>query len=268
MSDPETSFRTALYERVADQHPDYARISAGAISAGSRIRRRRRITVTVGAAAAVGAFAAGGFGLSQLLTTTAVDQAPLGAAGAPSASASPSTAPLASGQSLDLGEGVTGQVVTNGEAQTMDITIQAASARPGAGTGFTIVLSGPAGPVEQTWSNGTVLEDYPGATLATEGAREGLLDSVPVEQPAGWTCEWYLLDDKASCTSEDGGVAGLTIRPAEEYQEWSTNPDKAGPGSGAYLTEVHGDIFISVQGGQGTTDAELESLAGSLRWLG
>lgn len=103
MNDPENSFRTALQERVADQHPDYARISAGAISAGSRIRRRRLITVTVGAAAAVGAFAAGGLGLSQLLTTTAVDRAPLDAAGAPSAS----TAPLASGQSLYLGDEVT-----------------------------------------------------------------------------------------------------------------------------------------------------------------
>lgn len=266
MNDPETSFRTALQERVADQHPDSARISAGAISAGSRIRRRRRITVTVGAAAAVGGFAAGGLELSQLLSTTAVDQAPLGAAGAPSASTSPSAAPLASGQSLDLGNGVTGQVVTNDEAKTMVITIQAASARAGAGTGFTIVLSGPAGTVEQTWSNGTVLEDYPGATIATEGAREGLVDKVPVARPDGWACEWYLIDDKASCTSEDGGVAGLVIRPADDYQVWSTSPDKAGPGSGSYITPVHGDIFISAQSGEGTTDAELEALAGSLRW--
>ena len=266
MNDPETSFRTALHEQVADQHPDYARISAGAISAGSRIRRRRRITVTAGAAAAVGAFAAGGLGLSQLLTTTAVDQAPLGAAGAPSASASPSTAPLVSGQRLDLGDGVTGVVVTNDEAKTMDITVQAVSGLAGNGTGFTVVLSGTAGAVEQTWSNGTLLEDYPGVRIATEGAREGLVDKVPVEQPAGWTCEWYLIDDGASCTSEDGGVAGLVIRPAEDYQVWSASPDKAGPGSGAYLTEVHGDIFISVQSGEGTTDAELEALASSLRW--
>ena len=266
MNDPETSFRTALHERVADQHPDYARISAGAISAGSRIRRRRRITVTVGAAAAVGAFAAGGLGLSQLLTTTAVDQTPLGAAGAPSASASPSTAPLASGQSLDLGNGVTGQVVTNDEAKTMDITIQAVSGLGGAGTGFTIVLSGPAGAVEQKWSNDTLLEDYPGVRIATEGTRKGLVDKVPVKQPPGWTCEWSLIDDKASCTSEDGGVAGLVIRPAEDYPDWSKSPDKAGPGSGSYITPVHGDIFISVQSGEGDTDAELEALASSLRW--
>lgn len=264
MNDLETSFRTALHERVADQHPDYARISAGAISAGSRIRRRRRITGAVGAAAAVGAFTAGGLGLSQLLTTTAVDQAPLGAAGAPSASAS--TPPLASGQRLDVGDGVTGQVVTNDKAKTMDITVQAVSGLRGAGTGFTIVLSGPAGAVEQKWSNETLLEDYPGVRIATEGARKGLVDKVPVKQPPGWTCEWSLIDDKASCTSEDGGMAGLVIRSAEDYQVWSTSPDKAGPGSGSYITPVHGDIFISVQSGEGTTDAELEALASSLRW--
>ena len=266
MNDPETTFRTALHERVADQHPDYARLSAGAISAGSRIRRRRRVAVTVGAAAAVGAFAAGGLGLSQLLGTTAVDDAPLGAASAPSASASPSAATLAAGQSLDLGNGVTGQVVTNDEAKTMDITIRAASARSGAGTGLTIVLTGQVGAVEQVWSNGTLLDDYPGVTLATDGLQQGLVEAAPVEQPEGWTCEWYLIDNKASCTAEDGGVAGLLIRPAEDYPEWSKSPDKAGPGSGSYITPVHGDIFISVQGGEGTTDAELEALANSLRW--
>ncbi|MFD7073845.1 hypothetical protein ACFV9G_06505 [Nocardioides sp. NPDC059952] len=275
MDSPETSIRTALHERVADQHPDYAGLSAGAISAGSRIRRRRRIAVTVGAAAAVGAFAAGGIGLSQLLSTTAVDQSPLGAAGAPSASASPSTAPLSAGQRLDLDAGVTGLVVTNAEAETMQITVQAQSTAqaapgesPGVGIGLTIVLSGPADAVEQMWSNGPLLEDYPGITLATEGLPHGLLDAAPVKQPAGWTCEWYLIDDKASCTSEDGGVAGLVIRPAKVFAKWSADPDKAGPGSGAYLTEVHGDIFISVHGGQGTTDAELQALAGSLRWVG
>ncbi|MFI5625173.1 hypothetical protein ACIA03_17035 [Nocardioides sp. NPDC051685] len=264
MNEPETSFRTALHERVGDQHPDYARISAGAISAGSRIRRRRRVAVTVGAAAAVGAFTAGGIGLSQLLATTAVDEAPLGAAGAPSAS--PSAAPLAAGQSLDLGEGVIGQVVTNDEAKTMDITIRTASARSGAGTGFTIVLTGQAGEVEQVWSNGTLLEDYPGVTLATDGLRQGLVEAAPVEQPAGWNCEWYLTDDKATCTAEDGGVAGLVIRPAKDYPDWSKSADKAGPGSGSYITPLHGDIFISVQSGEGTTDAELEALASSLRW--
>ena len=266
MNDPETSFRTALRDRVGDQHPDYARLSAGAISAGSRIRRRRRLAVTVGVAAGVGAFTAGGVGLSDLLATTAVDDAPLGAASAPSASASPSTATLAAGQSLDLGNGVTGQVVTNDEAKTMDITIRTASARSGSGTGLTIVLTGQAAAVEQVWSNGTLLEDYLGVTIATDGLRQGLVEAAPVEQPEGWTCEWYLIDNKASCTAEDGGVAGLVIRPAEDYPDWSKSPEKAGPGSGSYITPVHGDIFISVQSGEGTTDAELGALANSLRW--
>lgn len=263
MNDPETSFRTALHERVADQHPDYARISAGAISAGSRIRRRRRLAVTIGTAAAFGAFAAGGLGLSQLLTTTAVDESPLGAAGAPSAS----PAPLVSGQKMDLGNGVTGLVVTNAEADTMEITIQSTSSIPGPGTGFTVILSGPEHAVQDYWAAGFPIgQEYTGLQFATEGLPHGLVATVPVEVPAGWDCEWYLIDDKASCTSQDGGVAGLVIRPAKDHQEWSTNPDEAGPDSGSYITPVHGDIFISVQSGEGTTDAELEALASSLRW--
>lgn len=265
MSDPENDLTTALRDRVADEHPDFVRLTAGAIGEGARIRRRRRITASLGATAAVGAFAAGGLGLSQLLATpTAVDQAPIGAAGAPSASA----AALTPGQNLDLGKGVTGLVVTAAEAKTMDITTQTESRSPGTGTGFTIVLSGPPDAVDQVWSGGTLVEDYPGIKIATAGAPHGLVDTEPVKAPAGWTCEWYLVDDKASCSSTDGGVATLVIRPAADYQEWSTSSDKAGPGSGSYLTQVHGDVFISVQSGQGTTDAELESLAGSLEWVG
>ncbi len=264
MNDPETSFRTALHERVADQHPDYARLSAAAISAGSRIRRRRRVAVTVGTAAAVGAFAAGGIGLSQLLSTTAVDQAPLGAAGAPSAS----PAALVPGQKIDLGDGLTGLVVTNAEAETMEITIQSSSSITGSGTGFTMVVSGPEQAVQDYWADGfPISQEYIGLRMATEGLPHWLVSTLPVEVPTGWTCEWSLIDDGASCRSQDGGVAALVIRPAKDYEAWSSSADKGGPGSGAYVTDVHGEIFISVQSGRGTTDAELENLARSLTWV-
>jgi hypothetical protein len=270
MNDPENSLRTALHERVADQHPDYARLSAGAIRGGSRIRRRRRVIVAAGAAAAVGAFAAGGLGLSQILSTTAVEEPPLGAANAPSAPASASVpaGELVAGQTVDLGNDLTGLVVTNKEADGMEITIQGGSMLTGPGTGLTMILSGPEQAVQEYWSAGFPIgEDYPGLRFATEGLRQGLVESVPVEVPAGWTCKWFLIDDSASCTSQDGGVAALVIRPAEDYEVWSTSPDKGGPGSGAYVTDLHGDIFISVQSGRGTTDAELEKLATSLTWV-
>ncbi|GGU32276.1 hypothetical protein [Nocardioides albus] len=268
MSDPQFDLSTALRDRVADEHPDVVRLTADAIAEGSRLRRRRHVVVTAGAAAAVGAFVAGGLGLSQLLATTAVDEASLGAASAPSTSASASAGALATGQTVDLGNGLTGLVVTNAEADTMDITIQGASMLTGPGTGFTMIVSGPEQAVQDYWSAGFPIgQDYPGLRFATEGLRQGLVDSVPVEVPAGWTCEWFLIDDKASCTSDDGGVAGLVIRPAKDYKVWSTSPDKGGPGSGAYVTDLHGDIFISVQSGQGTTDADLEKLATSLTWV-
>ncbi|MEI7057067.1 hypothetical protein WBG06_14690 [Nocardioides sp. CCNWLW239] len=268
MNDPETSLRTALHERVGDQHPDYAKLSAGAIRGGTRIRRRRRVFVTAGAAAAVGAIATGGLGLSQLLSTTAVDEAPLAAASAPTASPSASAGALVAGQTVNLGSGLTGLVVTNAEAGTMEITIQSASMITGPGTGFTMIVSGPEQAVQDYWAAGFPIgQDYPGLRFATEGLPRGLVESVPVEVPDGWTCEWSLIDDHASCTSRDGGVAALNIRPAADYETWSTSPDKGGPGSGAYVTDLHGDIFISVQSGRGTTDAELEKLATSLAWV-
>lgn len=261
MNDPETSFRTALRERVADEHPDYARLSAGAISAGSRIRRRRHITVTIGAAAAVAAFTAGGLGLAEFLTP-AQEVTPI-ASGGPSTAA---PARLEVGQVIEFDNGATGLVVPESRAETVELTILAKSSLSGSGTGFIILLQGAAEVIEPLWSDGALLERYPGVTLAIEGQPPGLL-TTPVKAPAGWECEWYLADSKASCTAQDGGTAGLVVRAAADYQEWSTDPDKAGPGSGVYLTEVHDDMFISVQGGQGTTDAELEALARSLTWV-
>lgn len=258
MNDPtdtsETSFRTALRERVADEHPDYARLSAGAISAGTRIRRRRRVAVTVAAAAAVGAFAAGGLVLSQVLTPVAQEETPI-------ASGGPSTAApaLTVGQVIEFDNGATGRVVPASKAETVEITVLATSHRSGTGTGFIILLQGAPELIEPVWSEGALLEKYPGVTLGVEGQPPGPL-TAPVEAPAGWECEWYLADEKASCTAEDGGVAGLVIRPEEDYAEWSAMPD-------AHLTEVHGGIFVSVQGGRGTTDAELADLARSLTWV-
>lgn len=268
MSDPETTMTTALRERVADEHPDYAGLTAGAVSGGLRIRRRRRAIAVVGSVAAVGAFAAGGLGLTQLLASPLAVDSPLGAAGAPSASSSASPAALVSGRKVDLGDGLTGLVVTDAEAEDMEITIQSRTELTGTGTGFTMIVTGPEPAVQDYWAAGfPISRDYVGLRMATEGRPHGLVDEVPVTVPAGWECEWYLVDDKADCTSEDGGVAGLVIRPAKDYDQWSTSPDKGGPGSGTYLTEVHGDIFISAQSGRGTTDAELEALAGSLRWV-
>ena len=83
---------------------------------------------------------------------------------------------------------------------------------------------------------------------------------------AGWTCEWYLADDKGDCSGPAGKLAGLVIRPAKAYAAWMADHDK-GAGPGVFTTEPHGDVFITVQSGAGSTDADLAALGRSLRWV-
>jgi hypothetical protein len=83
---------------------------------------------------------------------------------------------------------------------------------------------------------------------------------------AGWTCEWFLVDDKASCTAGDGGVASLVIRDAADRAAWLGSTDK-GADPSVFTTEAHDGIFLSVQGGEGTTDAEVRELGKSLTWV-
>lgn len=90
-------------------------------------------------------------------------------------------------------------------------------------------------------------------------------EAGPVIPPAEWTCEWFLIDDKAGCESADGGVASLVIRPAREHDPWLSSPDK-GNDPGVYVSEVHDGIFITVQGGAGTTNAEIQALGEGLVW--
>jgi hypothetical protein len=95
----------------------------------------------------------------------------------------------------------------------------------------------------------------------------GLFDHAPVTVTApGWTCEWYQVDDKADCRGPGGKHADLVVRPATDYPAWIADADK-GAGDGVATTRPHGPFFISVQGGEGTTDADLERLGKSLRWV-
>ena len=145
---------------------------------------------------------------------------------------------------------------------------------PGPGTGFVALVSGPTDRIDTWWAEGfgTLTQDWPGITVAVSMADAdalgmlGKVDKAPVTAPAGWTCEWFLSDDKAACTSTDGGVAGLVIRDAADHDEWLSSPDK-GADPGVYVTDVHDGIFISVEGGQGTTDAEVTTLGEGLAWV-
>ncbi|MBM9458846.1 hypothetical protein JK386_02950 [Nocardioides sp. zg-536] len=265
---------TALSERLQTEHPDLPRLSVHAVARGTRLRRRRQAALVLGGAAAVGLIG----GASALLGATgpAVEEDPVSFAAAPttapaepgaSTAPGPLTAgPLTAGQVLDLGNGLQGTVIPAGEAEHL----LGMNTDAGRGAGWALMVAGPLDVLEQWWAGGfgTLTSDLPGITIAvsaTDAEALGLLgqlDEAPVTVGAGWTCEWHLPDDKASCTAADGGVAALVVRDAADRDEWLAQKDPA-----TYTTEVHDGIFISVQGGLGTTDAELTELGESLTWV-
>jgi|GEM_PF-5907748 len=254
-----------LHAALADKTPDLDRLADGAIASGRRRRNLRRAGIAlvgVGAAAGIGVFGvvvAGGDDGS-----TVVNDDTWAGSGAP---AEPE---LQVGQQLDLGAGVTG-TVRDGEA---GLYVLGASTVRGSGSGFVVVAEGPTQSVEDWWSSGfgTLTEDYPGVTIAVSTADAealgmlGKVEEVPVTVPDGWTCEWSLQDDKASCVSADGGSAGLVIRDAATRAAWAADPDK-GADPSVYVTEARGGIFISVQSGAGTTSAEVRELGEGLVWV-
>lgn len=253
----------ALRDRVRGEQPDLEHLATASLRAGTRLRRRRRIGVTAGAAAGVAVIA---LATSQMGSGTTANDPDV--AGSPSAS--PAAPTLHVGQVLDLEYGLTGTVGTD-KAGLYEL---GASTLPGAGTGFVLVVDGLTSDIQDWWSEGfgTLTQDWPGITVAVSMAKAdelgmlGKVDEAPVAVGAGWTCEWYLVDDKAGCESADGGVASLVIRDAADRAAWLGSTDK-GDDPGVFTTEAHGDIFISVQGGQGTTNAEIQELGESLTWV-
>ncbi len=63
MTDTDARMTRALQERLAAEHPDLDRLTAGAVRVGTRLRRRRRAAVALSAVAVAGIVAAGYVGL-------------------------------------------------------------------------------------------------------------------------------------------------------------------------------------------------------------
>jgi hypothetical protein len=255
----------ALRERLRDERPDLEHLAATSLASGRQRRRRRRLAMS-GAVAGVAAVAAVSVAAGVLTGagTAARDR---------SVATTPTSAPAAGlkvGQVLHLGNGLTATIRTD-RAGLYEL---GSSTLPGAGSGFVAVVSGPSDQLETWWSDGfgTLTQDWPGITVAVSMADAdalgmlGKVDQAPVTAPAGWTCEWFLADDKATCTADDGGVAGLVIRDAAERDAWLSSSGK-GADPSVFTTEAHDGIFISVQGGQGTTNAEVRALGEGLVWV-
>lgn len=270
---------TLMHASVDDVRPDVDRLLAVSVRVGTRMRRRRMLRyasagVGVAAVASVGAVAlwAGG-------STTAIR---VGPAATPRATDGSSTSALQAGQRLRLGHGVVGTVVpcpprspdhVGGAPSCVlpsDYRELGASTNPGAGTGFAVVLTGQSKAVESFWTRGfqsPVLEGYDGLTYAVP-AHSPLIRSVYQGQAVtihldGWKQVGGVADDKQSVSGPDGAVAALVWRPASDYATWISG-EKSDPS--VWTSPVHDGVFVTIQGGLNTTNADIQALGASLTW--
>lgn len=260
-----TALKEALHAEVDTAEPDLDRLVAGATRQGTRIRNVRRGGIALGAVAVVGVVGAVAVGSSLLHGAQTPSEAPGFTATSPSDATSPAV-PLRVPAPED------GRTLSPGQKSTISQRVDQVIQREVPGAAYSIDLEtasirfGQAITDRQHRALGAVLPGWHIVRSGGAAPATGLVDEVPVTvAAAGWSCEWYLVDDKAACTESDGGVAGLVIRPASEHDAWTSSPDK-GAGPGVHVSEIHGDIFITVQGGQGTTNAEIQELGASLRW--
>ncbi len=254
-----TQLRTEL------QHfsPDLGRLARGSLASGRRRRHVRRAGIAL-----VGIGAVAGVGVFGVLVTGS-DVGPAVVRDDSLVAGAPDGPELRVGQVIDVGRGLNGTIVES----TAGLEILGFSDFDGPGAGFVVLVDGPAPRLSSWWAHGFGLlgATYPDITVVITKAKKAAIDALntpdegPVIAPAGWTCEWYLVDDKAACASADGGVAGLVIRDAADRAAWVADPDK-GDDPAVYTTEAHDGIFITVQGGQGTANAEIQELGAGLVW--
>lgn len=275
MTDPLNDLMRAS---VADASLDVDRLLAVSLREGTRIRRRRRLATAGAGLAVAGIAAAATVGILGLPGEGG--RAPdVASDPVPSRTAEPTG--LQDGDTIDLPGGVVGRFVrcppgpvepdTGLVSCLLPVQYEqiGRNTNPGSGEGFALVLSGPAQAVEDFWSGGfddprvrrhdgltyAVQADSPLVTSVNQGQR------VTIDLP-GWTLG-PLADDKQELTGPDGAVATLVWRPASDHDAWTSDPDKT---EGAFVSDVHDGVFVSIQGGLNTTRADLDALGASLTW--
>lgn len=87
--------------------------------------------------------------------------------------------------------------------------------------------------------------------------------SLPVTVDApGWTCDSFPIDEKMFCTKGKLGIS-VVVRDESTYPDWKGDPDKEG--SSLWVSPVHGNYFVSVQGGSLVlSDADLAAFIDGL----
>lgn len=270
---------TLMHASVDDVCPDVDRLLAVSVRVGTRMRRRRMLR-----------HAGAGVGVAAVATIAAVSVAAgggttarqVGPASVPRVTDGSTAASLQAGEMLRLGDGVIGMVVPCPPGKPDPISGNPAcvlpsnyrqvsvSTIPGAGTGFAVVLTGPDKAVAKLWSQGfqsPLLDGYDGLTYAVP-ADSPLVQSVYQGQAvtihvAGWTQVGEVADDKQSLSGPGGAVADMVWRPASDYSNWVTG-EKSDPS--VWTSPLHDGVFVTIQGGLHTSNADIKALGASLTW--
>lgn len=64
----------------------------------------------------------------------------------------------------------------------------------------------------------------------------------------GWTCDYFPVDDKASCTTPGSTGVSIVVRPAADHAAWAGQPDKGADPTTLWTSPVHRNYFVTVQG--------------------
>lgn len=89
--------------------------------------------------------------------------------------------------------------------------------------------------------------------------------TLPVTLDArGWTCESYPVDEKMWCTKKGTDGISVVVRDGAEHDAWTGSADKGG--SALWTSPVHGNYFVSIQGGQPLAPADLQAVIDGLRF--
>jgi len=90
--------------------------------------------------------------------------------------------------------------------------------------------------------------------------------TLPVTLVApGWSCESYPVDDKMWCTKPGTDGISVNVRDGAEHDAWAGDPDKGG--SSMWVSPVHGNYFVSIQGGaEPLASAELKAVIAGLQF--
>lgn len=247
---------TLLRDRVAGERTDLDVLVRAATTQGTRIRRHRRAAVAVGAAAGVVAVAGLGAAVAGGSTTNAEDA---GFAAGPSSTAPSPVALPDVGSRIHLPSGAV--------ATVLDPTLRAGGAVlvPDDDPRPVLLLQTPKSP--SPTDRAYVERTYPGVRLVAHVVHPGhLRDTPPVAlNAAGWSCEWYVEDDKGACTGPDGDVLSVVWRPAAEHDSFVSKTTSEG--DDYFITAVHGPLFASVQPGAGVSQRELDQVGRSLTWV-